>query len=48
MRCSLFLQMFAVSVSLSVCHAAHLGFTVQQMAEQIKMLFGVNTPGEPS
>jgi len=31
----------------SVCHAAYLGFTVQKMAEQIKMLFGVNTPGGP-
>jgi len=31
-----------------VCHVAHLGFTVQKlMAEQIKMLFGVSTPGGP-
>jgi len=26
---------------------AHLGFTVQKMAEQIKMLFGINTLGSP-
>jgi len=33
----------SLSVCLSVCHAAHLGFTVQKNAERIKMLFGVNT-----
>jgi len=34
--------MFVVSVSQSVCHAAHLGFTAKT-AEHIKLLFGVNT-----
>jgi len=34
-----------LSVSLSVCHAAQLSFDCAKMAEQIKMLFGVNTRG---
>jgi len=34
-------------VCLSVCHAAHLGFTVQKVAEQIKIPFGVNTSAGP-
>jgi len=35
------LQMIVVSLCKSVCHAVHCAKT----AEQIKMLFGVNTPG---
>jgi len=38
-----FLPMFAVSV----CHAAHLGLKNAKMDEQMKILFGVNTPGGP-
>jgi len=44
MRCSLFLLMFAASVCLSRDSSR---LRCAKMAEQIKMLFRVNTPGCP-
>jgi len=41
-RCRLLLPIIAVTVCQSVCHPAQLGFTAKT-AEQIKILFGVNT-----